>query len=95
MLKDLLDIDNKMLLWANGHNSPFWDDIMLAFSERFFWVPFYAVLVALIIYKYRQRSILILPLITLMVISTDQFASHLLKPLVGRLRPCYDENLMH
>jgi undecaprenyl-diphosphatase len=95
LLKYLLDIDNKILLWVNAHNNPFWDEIMLAFSERFFWVPFYTMLVLLIIYKFRKRSILILITITLMIIATDQFSSHLLKPLVGRLRPCYDESLMH
>jgi len=68
---------------------------MLAFSERFFWVPFYAILVLLIIYKYRQRSIIVLIAITLMIIAADQFSSHLLKPLVGRLRPCYNEDIMH
>jgi len=68
---------------------------MLAFSERFFWVPFYAIIVLLIIYKYRQRSIIILITITLMIIAADQFSSHLLKPWVGRLRPCYNEDIMH
>jgi undecaprenyl-diphosphatase len=95
LLKFLLDIDNRLLLWANSHNNPFLDEIMLAFSERFFWVPFYAILVLLIIYKYRKRSLLILITITLMIIATDQFSSHLLKPLVGRLRPCYNESVMH
>jgi undecaprenyl-diphosphatase len=68
---------------------------MLAFSERFFWVPFYAMLVLLIIYKFKKRSLLILIVITLMIMATDQFSSHLLKPLVARLRPCYDESIMH
>jgi undecaprenyl-diphosphatase len=95
LLKYLLDIDNRLLLWANSHNNPFWDEIMLAFSERFFWVPFYVILVLLIIYKYRLRSLLILVTITLMIISTDQFSSLLLKPMVGRLRPCYNEDVMH
>jgi undecaprenyl-diphosphatase len=95
LLRYLLDIDNKMLLWVNAHNTPFWDEVMLAFSERFFWIPFYAALVLLIIYKFRKRSFLILIVITLMIIAADQFSSHLLKPLVGRLRPCYDESLMH
>jgi undecaprenyl-diphosphatase len=95
LLKYLLNIDNKILLWVNDHNSPFWDEIMLAFSERFFWVPFYAMLVLLIIYKFKKRSLLILITITLMIIATDQFSSLLLKPLVGRLRPCYNESLAH
>jgi undecaprenyl-diphosphatase len=81
------------LLFINSMNSPFCDVVMLAISNRLFWVPFYAVLVFFIVTRFKRRSLLILITIALLIIASDQFASALCKPLFARLRPCHDPSV--
>ena len=48
-MRDLLQaLDTRVLLWANGHHSPWGDALMWWASQTFTWVPFYAALLALL-----------------------------------------------
>jgi undecaprenyl-diphosphatase len=93
LIEFITDLDKKILLFINSMNTPFWDTAMLAFSKRFFWVPFYALLVYFIVARFKKRSILILISITLLIVCADQFTSALCKPLFERLRPCHDPSI--
>lgn len=66
---------------------------MLAATDRFFWIPFYTGIVGFLIWKLRKRCLIIIPTIALLITAADQFASGLVKPWVGRLRPCHDASL--
>jgi len=71
---------------------------MLAATDRFFWIPFYAGILGFISWKLKKKAIVIIPTIALLITAADQFASGFVKPLVGRLRPCYDptvKDLLH
>lgn len=63
-------------------------------SDRFVWIPFYAVLVFLIVKKFKMESIYILIFIALLVILTDQITSGIMKPIFTRFRPCHDPLLI-
>ncbi|WMJ73679.1 phosphatase PAP2 family protein [Cytophagaceae bacterium ABcell3] len=93
MLEILKEIDVQILFFINSLHHPIMDEIMIFFTKRFTWIPFYAFLVFLIIRKEKFNSWLPLVFITLIIIMADQFASGLMKPLTERLRPCHNASL--
>src|SRR5690625_792168 len=98
MLEKLEAIDWKLFLFLNGHHSAFFDPIMYWVSNKYFWIPFYLLIVILIIMAYKKRSILIFIFTAGLVALSDQLSSHLIKPWVGRLRPSHNpafEGLVH
>ncbi len=55
------------------------------------WIPFYAVLLFMLFYKYRWKGITIVIGIVLLVLCSDQISAHVFKPIFQRPRPCHDE----
>lgn len=94
MLEALKEIDVDVLLWINhAFKSDWMDDVMIFCSERFTWIPWYAVLLYFL-YKSNPKRIWInLILITCCISLADQLSSGLLKPLVARLRPCHNDSV--
>ena len=93
MLDFLKSLDTILLLKINGAHTPFWDTIMIACTNKFFWFPFYAILLGFLIYKYKIKSVFLFIAIALLITTSDQFASTLMKPIFARLRPCHDPSL--
>jgi len=93
MLETLQTIDEKLLLWVNGSHTPFWDEIMWFASGKWTWVPFYLMLIALLVWKFKKDAIPMILLIALLILISDQLASGLFKPLVQRLRPSHEPGL--
>jgi undecaprenyl-diphosphatase len=90
---DLLDKD--LLIWLNSFNSPFWDQFMIMVTGKLIWVPLYVAIAVLIYFKHPRTWWLIILAITSTIVCADLFASALLKPSIGRLRPCHTEYLKH
>lgn len=57
------------------------------------WLPLYLLMVILLVVKYRAKSWLIILCVLPLIVASDQIASHLLKPLVHRLRPSHEPGL--
>lgn len=93
MLETLQTIDIKLLLLVNASHTPFWDDIMWFASGKWTWIPFYLMLIALLVWKFKKDAIPMLLLIALLILISDQLASGLFKPLVQRLRPSHEPGL--
>jgi undecaprenyl-diphosphatase len=93
MIKYLDAIDKKLLLLINGRHSSLADTIMILFTDKFFWLPLYILLLGFLIYKSGKKSWLVFICIALLITAADQFASTLMKPLVARLRPCHDPSI--
>lgn len=90
-------IDQSLFLFLNELHSSFWDKAMFLFSSREIWIPFYLLIIYVIIKTFKRNSIYILILIGLSIALSDQF-SVLIKNLVERLRPSNDpsiSNLVH
>lgn len=87
MLERIDAIDTSLFLWLNGHNSPVWDQIMWFISGKVQWVPFYLILIGVLIYKYRIKSIYIIIAIAIAVTLADQLAVKAFKEVFERLRP--------
>ena len=78
-------------------HTAFWDKAMFLFSSREIWIPFYLLIIYVIIKTFKRNSIYILILIGLSIALSDQF-SVLIKNLVERLRPSNEpsiNNLVH
>lgn len=89
----LVALDKQLLLYFNGHHTPFWDDFMFLFSGKFIWLPFALVLFYAIIRTQKYDAWIILLAVTIVVLLSDQIASGLLKPVFQRLRPTHEPSL--
>ncbi len=69
------------------------DKIMPLLRDPLTWIPLYAGMLAYILVKAKAKA---LPFIVLSVLTfaiTDSLTAQVLKPLFGRLRPCYDPEM--
>ena len=94
MLNQLQLLDTRLLLFINGHHSPGWDAVMWWASETFTWVPFYVALLAVLVASFGRRAWVLVPLIAVLILASDQLASGLLKPWAHRLRPSHAPGLV-
>lgn len=89
--------DQSLFLLLNDLHSTFFDKAMFLFSSREIWIPFYLLIIYVIVKTFKKSSIYILILIGLSITVSDQF-SGLIKNSVERLRPSNDpllSNLVH
>lgn len=66
------------------------DILMPMFRDKFFWIPLYVLIMALIIKKFGLKSVYVIGISVLTVLIADQLSASVIKPLVGRVRPCND-----
>ena len=92
-LQFILDIDHRLLLAINGAHAPGLDKVMTFASDRYVWIPCYAILIIWLLYHYQHRAKAVLPLLIAAVALADSITSKLFKPFVGRLRPCHAPDL--
>ena len=95
-LQRLVDIDKQVLLALNGSDSLYMDGVMKIYTTTVVWIPVALVLLFIVLKNNSPRgSLLAVLAVALTIVATDQVSSHLIKPLVGRLRPCNDPSIMH
>lgn len=95
-IQRLVDIDKQMMLALNGSDSLYMDGVMKVYTSTLVWIPVALVLLLVVLKNNSPRGILLTVLtVALTIVATDQVSSHLIKPLVGRLRPCQDPTFMH
>ena len=75
-------MDTQLFLFLNGLHADWLDPIMIFISGKITWLPFYLVLLYLVIKNYKKQSVLIIIGIILLII---------FKPLFERPRPCHNE----
>jgi len=94
MLEILNKLDTRIFLYLNSHHSPFWDFIFWNISQKpLVWLPVYLLILAIIIYKYKKRSWVIVLAIIILICLSDQISSSILKIAVARLRPTHEPGL--
>ena len=90
MLDALLAADQSLFEHLNGvWHHPWLDALMPHWRNKKTWIPLYLVLVLLLTRTYRWKVGWILLGVGLTILLADQTSSFLLKPWVGRLRPCH------
>lgn len=90
MIEALKDIDARLVLFFNSLNNPFFDFIFYWASDKWIWIPFYAILALIVYKKERSNMLLALIFIAIAVAVSDQISSTVIKEYVQRLRPCHD-----
>lgn len=93
-METLLKWDHDLFLAINGWHAPWADFFFYWISEKWVWIPVYAVVGFFFYKKHGWKGLLFLgALAGLCILLADQSASGLLKPWVGRLRPCHEPSL--
>ena len=90
MLETLRRFDNELFIYLNGQHHAWLDPVMIALSDKYFWVPAYLGLIGYLIYQYQRRGVLMILMLVLAVGLADSISSGFFKPYFGRLRPCHD-----
>ncbi len=93
MLTILQHLDEKILLFINGRNSLFLDNLMFWASGKFSWLPFYILLILIIVYFLRRKTLLLIAFVILLITLSDQSSVHLFKEVFHRLRPCHNPSI--
>lgn len=88
----LLSWDSGLFLKLNALHNAWWDTAMLFFTRKESWLPFYLVLIFLIVRNFRGKSWFILVFLLLGLVVSDQLCN-LIKELVQRYRPGYDSTI--
>jgi undecaprenyl-diphosphatase len=88
-MDELKQIDQSLLLFLNSFHNEFWDKAVTLFTSIEIWIPFYTLIIYVIIKTYKKNSIYILIGIVLAIVVSDQF-SGLIKNMVQRWRPTQD-----
>ncbi len=88
-LNSLSALDDQLLLAVNHARGPVLDAVMTFASNRLVWFPCYALLIGWLIWHFRRRAILLLPLVVTAVALADSITSRFFKPFFARLRPCH------
>ncbi|MFD2823289.1 phosphatase PAP2 family protein [Lacinutrix iliipiscaria] len=94
MIDTLINHDEELFLFLNNLGSPTWDNLWLLITNKFTFIPLYALLLFLIYKKMGLKTMLFSVLvIALMITFTDQI-TNLFKHGFKRLRPCRQEGVM-
>jgi len=93
MFKWLLEFDKKVFLYLNGMHSPDWDYIMVWITGNILWIPLYAFILFMVIYRERPyRFIFTILFVAVTVLLCDQI-SVIIKNLVERPRPSHNSEI--
>lgn len=95
LLQNLHYIDQDVTLAINSLNCPFTDQIWMFFSGKVVWFPLYAAVAVFFFIRLGwKRAIPAIIACVLTLVACDQ-CGNLVKEAVGRLRPCYDLNVVN
>jgi len=93
-MNQLFAWDQAVFRYLNsGISNPFFDILMPFARNAPDWIPFYVFFAAFLVLNFRIKGLYVILFAVFAVVLSDQVASALIKPLVHRLRPCYDPNL--
>jgi membrane-associated phospholipid phosphatase len=91
MLDSLLHFDQQLFFAINhGLSNPFFDWLMPILREKYSWVPLYLFVIIFFIKQYGRTGIILICMLLLTFALADNISSSVIKPAVGRLRPCND-----
>lgn len=86
-------LDTFLFLFLNSLHTEFLDKVMWLLSDKLIWIPLYLAILVIIIYSQKNRAYIIIPILILCVVISDQLSVHLFKEVFERLRPCHDPSL--
>ena len=90
ILSWLSEADTNLFLALNGMHSDFFDTVMYWVSNRWIWIPFYALIFFRLMRIDRKNIFRILIAAVLLITVSDQLSSGVIKKSVERPRPCHE-----
>lgn len=98
LIESIKNIDTQLFLFFNSLHNSFFDTVMYWATNKYFWIPFYMLLLFVIVLKYKRKSGLIILAVVVLITLSDQLSVHLFKDVFLRYRPCHNlkiGNLVH
>jgi undecaprenyl-diphosphatase len=89
-METLSNIDSQLFLFLNSLHVDWLDKVMVLITDMWAWFPLYLLLIYWTVKQYGKRCWWIFLAVGIVVLCTDQLASHVCKPVFQRLRPCYN-----
>ena len=89
ILPTLFNLDQQLFFWVNTrlHNS--WlDTLFVILTTKENWLLPSIVLLGLFLYRRKKEALWVIVFLAIGVVLADQLSSGVLKPWIGRLRPC-------
>lgn len=94
ILEKLIEIDQSWLLAINGAHCAWLDQVMWYISQAWVWIPLYAVLIGLLIWKFGWKRGLVYTVALVVAVGlSDYVSSGLIKHWVCRPRPTHEPSL--
>lgn len=88
MIDSLSALDAKVTVAVNALHSPYFDQFMYLFSNKWIWVPMYATILIILYKRYNLKAaVLFLVAIALTITITDQLCASIIRPIFERMRP--------
>lgn len=95
MLEFLQFIDEKIFFVINGLHNQFFDRVMWWISGKYTWIPFYLIILGILIYRFRIKALIYILFIIVLITASDQGSVHLFKNVFERLRPSHNPDLQN
>lgn len=93
MIETLTSLDEQILLFFNSHHSIFMDQAMTLITGKWIWIPLYLLLIDMLFKKLGPKyAALTLLAVVIAIVMTDQICASVIRPYIGRLRPCNPDN---
>lgn len=94
-LAQLVEWDKELLLALNGSDSAVWDQFMFVATKTVVWIPMFLSMLYMVMKSNSARqAILLLACVAGLFLVSEGVSSGICKPLVGRLRPTHDPEIM-
>lgn len=85
-----LNIDTALYKLINQQLTAEWlDFLMVKFSDKFFWIPFYCIVIFFMSKSHGKKTIILILFWGLSILFADRLTSGLMKPWIKRERPCH------
>lgn len=92
-MHEFIELDRQLFLFLNNLGSPSFDHFWLLISNKWIWIPLYAIFLFILAKNFKLKSLIfILIFVAIGITVSDQLAG-IFKVTVARLRPCHDPTL--
>jgi undecaprenyl-diphosphatase len=91
MIEKIKEWDTQLFLLLNSFHTPLMDTVMYWITDRWFWFPFYGLIIFFLIRRFKWQGVWIIVTVIIAITLADQIASAVFKPYFLRKRPCYEE----
>ncbi|MDR1698917.1 MAG: phosphatase PAP2 family protein [Prevotellaceae bacterium] len=90
LIENIIALDKEWFCRLGIEHTAFLDSFMMRFTTTEVWLPFFALIIYVLVKNAKRDSVYIIVALLLVVLLADQISSSILKPLTERLRPSHN-----